>query len=158
MRNYLYLLGDADHELSRLADALQKRKQRTALLFMAIARRPCRRSTTRSALPTARQRKPSQCRGCCSTTAASSPNGPMDTTAWLLPSILLETAGIGGDRYFATLAALRDSLATDVMASSGGLPGELRALGQLRFRNELEPILDTVLDGPVAEADVAIAP
>ncbi|MBL0222642.1 MAG: LTA synthase family protein [Dokdonella sp.] len=159
MRNYLYLLGDADHELGRLADALQKRKRRTLLLFYG---------DHLPALPPVYQ----QIGFADGKAAKTQPvpwllldnrrklaeHGPMDTTAWLLPSILLETAGIGGDRYFATLAALRDSLPTDVMASSSGLPGELRALGQLRFRNELEPILDTVLDGPVAEADVAIAP
>ena len=33
MRNYLYLLEDADHELGRLAEALQKRERRTLLLF-----------------------------------------------------------------------------------------------------------------------------
>jgi len=159
MRNYLYLLGDADHELGRLADALQKRKRRTLLLFygdhlpalppvyhqIGFADGKAAKTQPVPWLLLDNRRKLAE-------------HGPMDTTAWLLPSILLETAGIGGDRYFATLAALRDSLPTDVMASSSGLPGELRALGQLRFRNELEPILDTVLDGPVAEADVAIAP
>ena len=159
MRNYLYLLGDADHELGRLADALQKRKRRTLLLFygdhlpalppvyhqIGFADGKAAKTQPVPWLLLDNRRKLAE-------------HGPMDTTAWLLPSILLETAGIGGDRYFAALAALRDSLPTDVMASSSGLPGELRALGQLRFRNELEPILDTVLDGPVAEADVAIAP
>ena len=33
LRNYLYLLEDADHELGRLAEALQHRKRRTLLLF-----------------------------------------------------------------------------------------------------------------------------
>lgn len=159
MRNYLYLLGDADHELGRLADALQKRKRRTLLLFYG---------DHLPALPPVYQ----QIGFADGKAAKTQPvpwllldnrrklaeHGPMDTTSWLLPSILLETAGIGGDRYFATLAALRDSLPADVMASSSGLPDELRALGQLRFRNELEPILDTVLAGPVTDADVVIAP
>src|SRR5690606_3248701 len=155
----LYLLGDADHELGRLADALQKRKRRTLLLFYG---------DHLPALPPVYQ----QIGFADGKAAKTQPvpwllldnrrklaeHGPMDTTSWLLPSILLETAGIGGDRYFATLAALRDSLPANVMASSSGLPDELRALGQLRFRNELEPILDTVLAGPVTDADVAIAP
>lgn len=159
MRNYLYLLGDADHELGRLADALQKRKRRTLLLFYG---------DHLPALPPVYQ----QIGFADGKAAKTQPvpwllldnrrklaeHGPMDTTSWLLPSILLETAGIGGDRYFATLAALRDSLPANVMASSSGLPDELRALGQLRFRNELEPILDAVLAGPVADADVVIAP
>jgi hypothetical protein len=82
----------------------------------------------------------------------------MNTTAWLLPSILLETAGIGGDRYFSTLGALRDVLPADVMTSSTALPDELRALGQLRFRNELEPVIDSALGGDAVDTATAIAP
>ena len=159
MRNYLYLLGDADHELGRLADALQKRKRRTVLLFygdhlpalppvyhqigFADGQGPKTQPVPWLLLDNRRN---------------LSDHSPMDTTAWLLPSILLETAGIGGDRYFATLGALRAILPADVMASSTDLPGELRALGQLRFRNELEPLLDHVLDGSAIGADAAIAP
>ncbi len=159
MRNYLYLLGDADHELGRLADALQKRKRRTLLLFygdhlpalppvyhqigFADGKGPKTQPVPWLLLDNRRN---------------LSDHSPMDTTAWLLPSILLETAGIGGDRYFATLGALRDSLPPDVMVSSTELPGELRALGQLRFRNELDPILDNVLNGAATGADAAIAP
>ena len=159
MRNYLYLLGDADHELGRLADTLQKRKRRTLLLFygdhlpalppvyhqigFADGKGPKTQPVPWLLLDNRRN---------------LSDHSPMDTTAWMLPSILLETAGIGGDRYFATLGALRGTLPPDVMTSSTRLPDELRALGQLRFRNELEPILDNVLDGPAIDANAAIAP
>lgn len=159
MRNYLYLLGDADHELGRLADALQKRKRRTVLLFygdhlpalppvyhqigFADGKGPKTQPVPWLLLDNRR---------------SLSEHSPMDTTAWLLPSILLETAGISGDRYFATLDVLRANLSLDVMSSSTELPGELRALGQLRFRNELEPILDNVLNGTAIGADTAIAP
>ena len=159
MRNYLYLLGDADHELGRLADALQKRKRRTVLLFygdhlpalppiyhqigFADGQGPKTQPVPWLLLDSRRN---------------LSEHSPMDTTSWLLPSILLETAGISGDRYFATLSVLRNSLPLDVMTSSTKLPGELRALGQLRFRNELEPILDNVLDGTAMGADSSIAP
>ena len=82
----------------------------------------------------------------------------MNTTSWMLPGILLESAGIGGDRYFATLSALRDQVSPDVMASSSQWPSELRALGQLRFRSELEPVIDSVLDGPEPGWDSTVAP
>ncbi len=159
MRNYLYLLGDADHELGRLADALQKRKRRTLLLFYG--------DHLPALPPVYHQIGFADGKG-----AKTQPvpwllldnrrnladHSPMDTTAWMLPSILLETAGIGGDRYFATLGALRDSLPADVMASATALPGELRALGQLRYRGELEPVIDSALNGVSDQRDTAIAP
>ncbi len=159
MRNYLYLLEDADHELGRLAEALQKRKRRTLLLFygdhlpalppvyhqigFVDGQGPKTQPVPWLLLDNRRN---------------LSEHGPMNTTSWLLPSILLETAGIGGDRYFATLAALRDTLPIDVMASTGKLPDELRALGQLRYRNELEAVIDTVLGDVGVSQQTAIAP
>jgi phosphoglycerol transferase MdoB-like AlkP superfamily enzyme len=159
MRNYLYLLEDADHELGRLADALQKRKRRTLLLFYG---------DHLPALPPVYQ-----------AIGFADGNGPtaqpvpwllldngrslarmpqMDTTSWLLPSILLETAGISGDRYFATLETLRDSMPKQFAELSEPLPANLRALGQLRFRSELEPLIDGALNGPGGDWDTAIAP
>ena len=159
MRNYLYLLGDADHELGRLAEALQKRKRRTLLLFygdhlpalppvyhqigFADGKGPKTQPVPWRLLDHRRN---------------LADHSPMDTTAWLLPSILLETAGISGDRYFATLGALRDSLPADVMTSSSDLPAELRALGQLRYRGELEPLIDSALNGTDDSRNTAIAP
>jgi phosphoglycerol transferase MdoB-like AlkP superfamily enzyme len=159
LRNYLYLLQDADHELGRLADALQKRKRRTVLLFygdhlpalppvyhqigFADGNGPKTQPVPWLLLDNRRN---------------LAEHSPMNTTAWLLPSILLETAGIGGDRYFSTLGALRDVLPADVMTSSTALPDELRALGQLRFRNELEPVIDSALGGDAVDTATAIAP
>ncbi|MEP6881822.1 MAG: LTA synthase family protein [Dokdonella sp.] len=159
MRNYLYLLGDADHELGRLADALQKRKRRTLLLFygdhlpalppvyhqigFADGKGPKTQPVPWLLLDNKRN---------------LSDHSPMNTTAWLLPSILLETAGIGGDRYFATLGALRDGLPADVMNATSALPAELRALGQLRYRNELEPVIDDALGDSMQDGNTSIAP
>ena len=159
MRNYLYLLEDADHELGRLAEALKKRKRRTLLLFygdhlpalppvyhqigFADGNGPKTQPVPWLLLDNKRN---------------LSDHSPMNTTAWLLPSILLETAGIGGDRYFAMLGALRDGLPPDVMNATSALPAELRALGQLRYRNELEPVIDDALGAAVQEGDTSIAP
>ncbi|SFN32397.1 LTA synthase family protein [Dokdonella immobilis] len=159
MRNYLYLLEDADHELGRLADALQKRNRRTLLLFygdhlpalppvyqeigFADGKGPKAQPVPWLLLDNGRS-------------LARMPQ--MDTTSWLLPSILLETAGISGDRYFTTLGALRDSMPKQFAALSEPLPSNLRALGQLRFRGELEPLIDGALNGPVGDWDTAIAP
>jgi phosphoglycerol transferase MdoB-like AlkP superfamily enzyme len=159
LRNYLYLLQDADHELGRLADALQKRKRRTVLLFYG---------DHLPALPPVYQEIGFVDGNGPKTQPVPwllldnrrnlAEHSPMNTTAWMLPSILLETAGIGGDRYFSMLGALRNTLPPDVMASSTALPDELRALGQLRYRNELEPVIDTALDGDLVDTATAIAP
>ena len=148
-----------DHELGRLADALQKRNRRTLLLFygdhlpalppvyqeigFADGKGPKAQPVPWLLLDNGRS-------------LARMPQ--MDTTSWLLPSILLETAGISGDRYFTTLGALRDSMPKQFAALSEPLPSNLRALGQLRFRGELEPLIDGALNGPVGDWDTAIAP
>lgn len=159
LRNYLYMLEDADHELGRLADALQKRKRRTVLLFygdhlpalppvyhqigFADGRGPKEQTVPWLLLDNGRKlRSPAM----------------SETTSWLLPSILLETAGIGGDRYFSTLEALRASLPLNAQALSGDLPKSLRALGQLRYRGELDPVLDTALEISESEWSTTIAP
>ncbi|MEZ5461437.1 LTA synthase family protein [Dokdonella sp.] len=160
LRNYLYLLEDADHELGRLADALQQRKRRTLLLFygdhlpalppvyhqigFVDGKGPKTQPVPWLLLDNGRR-------------LSSSTTQP-DTTSWLLPSILLEAAGISGDRYFATLSALRDSLPANAMDSPTSLPSELRAMGQLRFRGELEPVIDNALDAAAGVRDTAIAP
>lgn len=159
MRNYLYLLEDADHELGRLAEALQKRKRRTLLLFYGDhlpALPPVYHQIGfNDGLGPKTQPVPWLLLDNRRNLAEHS---PMNTTSWLLPSILLETAGISGDRYFATLGALRDSLPVDVMGTTGSLPDELRALGQLRYRDELEPLIDQVLGANESGQQTAIAP
>jgi len=160
LRNYLYLLEDADHELGRLADALQHRKRRTLLLFygdhlpalptvyhqlgFVDGRGPKEQPVPWLLLDNGRQ--------------FSSSDTQPDSTSWLLPSILLEAAGISGDRYFAMLSTLRDSLPANAMDSPTSLPAELRAMGQLRFRGELEPVIDNALDSASGIRDTAIAP
>lgn len=158
LRNYLYLLEDADHELGRLAAALEKRKRRTLLLFYG---------DHLPALPPVYQDIGFADGG----DAKSQPvpwllldNGrslvqgaPMNTTSWMLPGLLLEAAGIQGDSYFTALSTLRDSLPANAMTASTSLPDELRAMGQLRYRNELEPIMRQVMGEPVDTSSV-IAP
>lgn len=160
LRNYLYLLEDADHELGRLADALQSRKRRTLLLFYG---------DHLPALPPVYHQigfidgkgpktQPVPWLLLDNGRPLSSSSTQPETTSWLLPSILLEAAGISGDRYFSTLSVLRDSLPANAMESPTSLPAELRAMGQLRFRGELEPIIDDALSAAAGVRDTAIAP
>src|SRR5690606_27666729 len=159
MRNYLYLLEDADNELGRLAAALEKRERRTLLLFYG---------DHLPALPPVYQQigfvdgqgpKAQPVPWLLLDNGRSLAQMPQaDTTAWLLPSLLLETAGIGGDRYFATLGALRDAMPGEFQALSGPLSADLRAMGQLRFTGGLEPVLDAALNAPADDRRTAIAP
>lgn len=159
LRNYLYMLEDADRELGRLAEALQKRERRTVLLFYG---------DHLPALPPVYH----QIGFADGQAAKTQPvpwllldngrrlrdEGRAQTTSWLLPSILLETAGIGGDRYFATLDALRYSLPLDAASAHASHRDALRALGQLRYRGELEGIIDVALEPAGAEWSATIAP
>ena len=147
LRNYLYLLEDADHELGRLADALQKRERRTLLLFYG---------DHLPALPPVYHQLGFKDEGVAKTQPVPwllldngrtlrADNAGINTTSWLLPSILLDAAGITGDRYFAALDALRASVPLTNAPVSAALEQALAAMGQLRYRDELEPIIDNAL-------------
>lgn len=160
LRNYLYMAEDADRELGRLADALQKRKRRTLLLFYG---------DHLPALPPVYHQIGFADGG----NAKSQPvpwllldNGrrlrSRDehalTASWLLPSILLENAGIGGDRWFATLDALRATLPADAATANNHLAESLRALGQLRYRGELDDVVEQALVPAGSDWGGTIAP
>ncbi len=160
LRNYLYMAEDADRELGRLADALQKRKRRTLLLFYG---------DHLPALPPVYH----QIGFADGRDAKSQPvpwllldNGRRlrdrgdrpPLASWLLPSVLLEYAGIGGDRYFATLDALRPTLPADAASASNGLAESLRALGQLRYRGELDAVIDLALTPAADDWNTVVAP
>ena len=153
------MLEDADRELGRLAEALQKRERRTVLLFYG---------DHLPALPPVYH----QIGFADGNGAKTQPvpwllldngrplrdEGRVATTSWLLPSILLESAGIGGDRYFAALDALRNSLPLNASTAREGSAEALRAMGQLRYRGELEDIIDLALLPPAVEWAETIAP
>ena len=159
LRNYLYMAEDADRELGRLADALQKRGRRTLLLFYG---------DHLPALPPVYQ----QIGFADGLGAKTQPvpwllldnarvlrkDGREPRLSWLLPSLLLEAAGIGGDRWFATLDALRSALALDVEALAGSAGDGLRALGQLRYRDELDGVIDIALAPPEDDWSDTVAP
>lgn len=158
LRNYLYMLEDADNELGRLADILLKRERRTLLLVYG---------DHLPALPPVYHQ-----------IGFADGNGPKaqpvpwllldngrrwnqttlpQTTSWMLPSILLETAGIGGDRYFAALEVLRASQTDDPAANSERMRA-LSALGQLRYRGEFDAIMQAALDPRHESIITTIAP
>jgi phosphoglycerol transferase MdoB-like AlkP superfamily enzyme len=159
LRNYLYMLEDADHELGRLADALQQRKRRTLLLFYGDHLPALPPVYHQIGFVDGHGPKAQPVPWLLLDNGRKLRNAAMaDTTSWLLPSILLETAGIGGDRYFATLDALRASVPLNAATDSNELTRALRALGQLRYRGELEPIIDVALEPQADDWNTTIAP
>ena len=159
LRNYLYLLEDADNELGRLAAALEKRKRRTLLLFYGDHLPGLGPVYEDIGFADGGDAKSQPVPWLLLDNGRDLVQGaPMNTTSWMLPGLLLEAAGIQGDSYFATLSTLRDALPPNVMSASTSLPAELRALGQLRYRNELEPIMQQVLDGSGTDPASTIAP
>jgi phosphoglycerol transferase MdoB-like AlkP superfamily enzyme len=143
MRNYLYLLGDADRELDRLATALAKRSRRTLLLFYG---------DHLPALPPVYAqlgfdddgRAESQTVPWLLYDTASRLREKTDTQAWLLPAILLDAAGIGGASYFSTLDVLRSEIDLDRNANAIDDTPELVALARLSLRGELDAMLDAM--------------
>jgi phosphoglycerol transferase MdoB-like AlkP superfamily enzyme len=159
MRNYLYLLEDADHELGRLAAALEKRERRTLLLFYGDHLPALPPVYHQIGFVDGQGPKAQPVPWLLLDNGRSLARMPQaDTTAWMLPSLLLETAGIGGDRYFAALGALRDSLPGQFDTLAGPLSADLRAMGQLRFTGELEPVLDAALGLARDDRDSVAAP
>jgi phosphoglycerol transferase MdoB-like AlkP superfamily enzyme len=159
MRNYLYLLEDADHELGRLAAALEKRERRTLLLFYGDHLPALPPVYHQIGFVDGQGPKAQPVPWLLLDNGRSLAQMPqVDTTAWMLPSLLLETAGIGGDRYFAALGALRDSMPGAFDALAGPLSADLRAMGQLRFTGELEPVLDSALGMTADDRHTAVAP
>jgi phosphoglycerol transferase MdoB-like AlkP superfamily enzyme len=151
MRNYLYLLDDADRELDRLATALAKRSRRTLLLFYG--------DHLPSLPPVYAQlgfdddgkaEKQTVPWLLFDTALASAFRRELDTQAWLLPAILLDEAGIGGASYFSALDALRTEMDLDTNASAiDDTPG-LVALARLSLRGEADAILDAMFGRHVA--------
>jgi phosphoglycerol transferase MdoB-like AlkP superfamily enzyme len=144
LRNYLYLLGDADRSLDRLATALAKRGRRSVLLFYG---------DHLPALPPVYAQLGFDDDGEAEHQpvpwllfdTASSHAKHLDTQAWLLPAILLNEAGVADASYFTILDVLRTELDLDRHPEAiEEIPG-LRALARLSLRGELDAVLADVL-------------
>ncbi len=160
LRNYLYMAEDADRELGRLAEALQKRKRRTLLLFYGdhLPALPPVYHQIGFADGGNAKSQPVPWLLLDNRRRLRSRDEHALTASWLLPSILLENAGIGGDRWFATLDALRADLPADAATANNHLAEALRALGQLRYRSELDDVVEQALLPAEPDWSATIAP
>ncbi len=148
--NYLYLLDDADHELGRLAHALEQRKRRTLLLFYGDHLPGLAPVYAQLGFDDGRDAKQQPVPWLLLDSADPRPRR-LDTRAWLLPALVLDAAGIRGDAYFDILAILardHDFNADDPVTAAG-----INALARLHLRGELARVVDEALER--GDVDVA---
>lgn len=138
LRHYLYHLANADRELGRLAAALQQRKRPSVLLFYGdhlpglhstFAQLGFRDGNSPRSQPVpylvldnrrAKARRE-------------------DSVAWMLPALLLDTAAVPADAYFALVASLRQPPSPLQPQGTGSAPeARFVELARLRVRNEFD--------------------
>jgi phosphoglycerol transferase MdoB-like AlkP superfamily enzyme len=146
LRNYLYLLDDADRELGRLADRLMKRKRRTLLLFYGDHLPDLGPVYAQLGFDDGREAK-TQPVPWLLLDNRSKRMRRLDTPSWSLASHLLQTAGIADRSYFGVLAAL---LADDIDPADAQTADGLNALARLHLRGELDAALDEALASDTA--------
>lgn len=144
LRNYLYLIEDADRELGRLADALQKRGRRTLLLFYGDHLPALPPVYAQLGFDDGRAAEHQPVPWLLLDTAAPNRHR-LDTQSWLLPTLLLHVAGIDDSPYFSLVNALRPELDLDDWQSPLDEPDGVVALARLHLRDELAPLLHEVL-------------
>ncbi len=142
--NYLYLLDDADHELGRLASALRQRKRRTLLLFYG--------DHLPSLAPVYFQLGFKDGQDARSQPVPwllfdnAHPQGhPLDTRSWLLPTLLLDAAGIGDATYFAVIDTLRTEMDLGAKPIDANTEAGIDALARLQLRGELDAFVHQTL-------------
>jgi len=141
--NYLYLLDDADHELGRLANALQQRKRRTLLLFYGDHLPGLGPVYAQLGFDDGRNEMQQPVPWLLLDSRDPRPHR-LDTRSWMLPALLLQAADIHDGAWFSLLAVLaRDhDFDPDDPASADGL----NALARLQLRGELESAIGEALN------------
>ncbi|MFZ2237174.1 MAG: LTA synthase family protein [Dokdonella sp.] len=138
--NYLYLLDDADHELGRLAEALKQRKRRTLLLFFGDHLPSIHTVYNQLGFDDGKTELEQPTEWLLFDPA--NPRGVQENTqTWLLPTRLLDSAGIANEPYFIVTAALRDALNIDGEPITPEQAKAFNALAQLQLRGELDGLL-----------------
>lgn len=139
--NYLYLLDDADRELGRLASAIAQRKRRTLLLFYGDHLPDLGPVYAKLGFDDGREANQQPVPWLLLDNADPHARH-LDTHAWMLPALLLESAGIRDDDYFNVLAILaRDH---DFNPDDPSTAAGVNALARLQLRGELREALDLV--------------
>lgn len=141
--NYLYLLDDADRELGRLAEALKHRKRRTLLLFYGDHLPDLAPVYAQLGFDDGHEATRQPVPWLLLDSSGKLRPRHVDTRSWMLPALLLDTAGLRDDTYFTVLSTLahdHDFNADDEVAAAG-----MNALARLQLRGELDDLIDEAL-------------
>ncbi|WP_067642536.1 LTA synthase family protein [Dokdonella koreensis] len=156
--NYLYLLEDADRELGRLIGALKKRERRTLVLFYGDHLPALPPVYHQLGFEDERDAQLQTVPWLLYDSARTRPQR-FNTRSWLLPSLLLDAAGVHDEPYFAVIDTLRSQIDLDDRELDGTEQAGLLALARLQLRGELPSLLDEALAAePAAQDEQALAP
>jgi phosphoglycerol transferase MdoB-like AlkP superfamily enzyme len=154
--NYLYLSGDADHELGRLADALAKRKRRTLLLFYGDHMPLLDPVYVELGFDDGRDAQEQPVPWLLIDPAHPQPVR-LDTRSWLFPDLLLDAAGIRDAAYFDVIDSLRTELDLDRNPPDAATQAGIDALARLHLRGEFDAFVQATLGAGVARVPAGTA-
>ncbi|MBC6942591.1 MAG: LTA synthase family protein [Xanthomonadales bacterium] len=146
LRGYLYHAGNADRALGKLVAALRQRGRRSLLLFYGDHLPSMPRVYDQLGFVDGRPASEQPVPWLLLDTADLRPQAPVATTAFYLPALLLDAAGIHDDAYFRLLEALRRG----GVVEPGWAPADsdgLAAIMHLRQRREFDAFLRGQLAG-----------
>ncbi|MGA8277900.1 MAG: LTA synthase family protein [Rhodanobacteraceae bacterium] len=144
--NYLYLLDDADDQLGRLARALGQRKRRTLLLFYGDHLPSLAPVYFQLGFKDGKDAKSEPVPWLLFDTAHPEPHA-LNTDSWLLPTLLLDAAGIGDATYFTIMDTLRNELNLGTSPIDAATEAGIDALARLQLRGELDAFVRQTLSG-----------
>ncbi|HET8942263.1 MAG TPA: LTA synthase family protein [Rudaea sp.] len=149
LRNYLYHLQDADHELGRLAAVLMQRKRRTLLLFYGDHLPGLHSTFAQTGFVDGRAPRAQTVPWLLLDSANPKPDHD-DLHAWQLPVRVLASAGIQPDAYFALLGTLHDAIANMDDGNEQALTLALGEITQLRLANKFDAMATKALQATAA--------
>ncbi|MGA9335927.1 MAG: LTA synthase family protein [Rudaea sp.] len=158
LRNYLYHLSDADHELGRLAATLMHRKRRTLLLFYGDHLPGLHSTYAQTGFVDGREPRAQTVPWLLLDSANLKP-GHDTLHAWQLPARVLDVAGVQPDAYFALLDTLHDAIAKMDDSEDNTLTTALGEITKLRLASKFDAIATKALQAnaaaPLAATDDA---
>ncbi|MEO8960102.1 MAG: LTA synthase family protein [Rudaea sp.] len=145
LRNYLYHLSDADHELGRLAATLMQRKRRTLLLFYGDHLPGLHSTYSQTKFVDGREPRAQTVPWLLLDSANLKPSHD-NLQAWQLPVRVLTTAGVQPDAYFALLGTLHDAIAGMDDDHDEPLTKALGEITLLRLSNKFDAMATKALE------------
>lgn len=166
LRNFIYHMRHADAELGRLVAALEKRSRPTLVVFYGDHLPGLLDAFRQTGFVNGRDHLAQPVPWLMINTHGGQAPRPQDTTAWMLPGMILDRVGIRNVPYFALTQIIGPSLTAYPDANrhpqnaNAGASQDLRDRGmtnlaKLRLRGESSRLAATVDESGIAGTDVA---